>query len=179
MTATSTTPASAAGRRLTRRLAAPLFALGLTIALAACNAMGPGASPSETAGESAATTVPPATANATGDTTNECADVQQTIAAIETRLAGLGDKVPGDIPGAISDVQASVDDLTALNESLGEGQVKTHVSNIITLGNEAITILEQAQSGELSPLEAISQGTGKIAEVQAELEALSTYCQWA
>lgn len=161
---------------LQRRLAAVALAVGLSTALAACGAAGPGAGASES-GAAATAATPAGTPGASESSgAEECAAIERTMMGLSDRLAGLDAKVPGDLPGAIADIQASVDELTSLSSTLQAGTAKTHVDNVIGYGTEALDILTRMQSGELSTVEGMAQGTAKLTQVTAELSALSDYC---
>ncbi|GGA75528.1 hypothetical protein GCM10011490_27880 [Pseudoclavibacter endophyticus] len=159
------------GRGRLRRLGAPLLAAAVALSLAACGPTGPGADtePGETSDGVAATD---------GATTaaSECADVEAAIAATQARLNALPDKIPGDLPGAITDVQTSIDEVTTLSERVQDGELKQHLENVTARGTEALTILEQAQAGEITLIEAGAQGMTKLGELQSDLSALSDYC---
>ncbi|MGO2112828.1 MAG: hypothetical protein ACTH31_14585 [Pseudoclavibacter sp.] len=152
-----------------RRLGAPLIAVAIAVSLAACGATGAGSETGETNAAAGAT------AGAT-TASSECADVAATLTAVQERLNALPDKIPSDIPGAIEDVQVSVDELTTLSESVEDAELKQLIENVITRGTEALTILEQARSGEITPIEAGAQGMSKLGELQSDLGALSEYC---
>ena len=151
-----------------RRGTAIVLALGL--GLAACTPTGPAAPATSTAA---------ASATGGGAGSAECANVQATLQAVGQRLEGLQAKLPGDVPGAISDVQTSVTDLTTLSAGVSDGELKGHLDDLAARGTELVGILEQAQSGSLSPLEATSQGAAKLREVQTTLDAIDTYCAGA
>lgn len=160
---------------LFRRVAAPLLAVGLGMSLAACGPMGPGESAPSTAPAETTESEADATSG-TGGESSECADVQATLGTVQERLEGLPDKVMTDIPGAISDVQTSVDELTTLSDGVEDSELKGHIDGVIGHGNEALEILGQAQSGEITPMEALSQGSAKIGELQEDVTAIQEYC---
>lgn len=159
-----------------RRLAAAGIALVAALSLASCGA--PQGSPSGTATSGTGAAAPPSSTADDAAVAAECAEIEQALATAGERLEQLQSKIPGDIPGAIADVQTSVDELQSTSAGLQDGELKTRVDAIIAHGNDLIGVLGKAQSGEITLLDAAAQASTLFTEVQTESAAISDYCHW-
>lgn len=149
-----------------RKIAVSIAALALVTGLAGCGALGPGA----VAGSDEPT------ANASTPSDSECALLRTALDRASTRANGLPQKLQSDVPGAIADINATIDDFQALTQELPEGQLKTQVDQLVKQAEDLRTILEDAQQSGANGFTAVAQASSKLGEIYTTLENMNASC---
>lgn len=149
-----------------RKIAVSLAALALVTGLAGCGALG--------SGSSAGSGEPGASASAPSE--SECALLRTALDRASARADGLPQKLQSDVPGAIADINATIDDFQALTQELPEGQLKTQVDQLVKQAEELRALLEEAQQSGANGFTAVAQASSKLGEIYTTLESINASC---
>lgn len=116
------------------------------------------------------------TAATTAGTVSECAEVQAGIASMSTTAEGIQDKIPGDIPGALADLQSIQTELTTLGDTVQDTELKGYVDEASSSVVALTDLLTRASNGEVSEVDAITQGLAEYDDLTTAIDDVKTYC---
>ncbi|MDO5052390.1 MAG: hypothetical protein Q4E05_05815 [Pseudoclavibacter sp.] len=145
-----------------RRTTVVTAAFALLVGLAGCASDGTGTAAPGTGSETASP--------------SDCALVETAIQRAGERATGLADKLQNDVPGAIADINTTVDELQALAESLPEGELKSQLGTLVDQAVELRTLLEESQQSGANGFTTVAQASTKLGEMYTTLEGINNSC---
>ncbi|KAB1656812.1 hypothetical protein F8O01_09130 [Pseudoclavibacter chungangensis] len=146
------------------RGAALVAAIGLSALLGGCAGSG---------GDTSGTT---SSATSSADTVSECAQVQASIESISTTAEGIQSKIPGDIPGAVADLQSIQTELTTLGDDVQDSELKGHIEDAKASVTALLDLFTKVSNGEISQSDAITQGLAEYSTLKTAIDEVNAYC---